>query len=78
MAHFDRFDIVMAHYVFYAHFHEGQWSDKYRRLCHIGEYFKPGAAGIDLDREENENAREIYLSLLERHGYEYDGEGIGF
>lgn len=66
----NRFDIVMAHYVFYSHWHSGQWSKFYERLCRIGEYFTPSPLGIDFDHEENENAREIYINLCHKHGFD--------
>jgi len=68
--YWDRFDIIMAHYVFYANWHSGQWSEHYARLCRIGKYFTPAPMGIDLNSEENENAREIYISLCDKHGFE--------
>ena len=69
----NRFDIVLAHYVFYSLRGCGQDSREYERLCRILEYFKPSPMGINLDEEGNENAREIYLALCERHGYKHEG-----
>ena len=37
-----RFDIVAAHYFHAAHNHSGQWSELYKKLCRIEEYFTPG------------------------------------
>ena len=58
---FDRFDIVEAYYLFFCHFHEGQWSDKYSRLSKMSRYFKPRC---NLSVETlTENGREIYDNL---------------
>ncbi len=62
--YFDRFDIVAAHYVLLAHYHEGQGSEKYRRLSKILGYFNPG---LDVQNNMlNENSQRIYDSLVER------------
>jgi len=61
---FDRFDIVEAHYCFLVEFHEGQGSEKYRRLCHILGYFKPRPSLSS--NTLSENAREIYYALVEK------------
>lgn len=39
--YFDRFDIVEAWYLALTHCHGGQWSDEYRRLSRITQYFRP-------------------------------------
>jgi hypothetical protein len=59
--YFDRFDIAEAYYLFFCHYHEGQFSDKYRRLSHMSSYFKPSP----LLSVENltDNGREIYEAL---------------
>jgi len=62
--YFDRFDIVSAYYVFFVQYHEGQWSDKYRRLCKIQSYFKPGVSVQNGELEDN--ALEIYKSLVDK------------
>jgi hypothetical protein len=63
----DRFDIVEAHYLFLTHYHEGQCSDSYRRLCKILTYFKPAPSGVTL----TENGQEIYNNLvLQEKAYE--------
>ncbi len=61
--YFDRFDIVEAHYLYYSLYHEGQWSDKYARLCKITSKlrFKPGANFSYWTMSEN--AQAIYLNL---------------
>ena len=59
---FDRFDICEAYYLFLSFYHEGQWSDKYKRLCKLLKYFKPS----DLLRDEenlSENGRAIFWEL---------------
>ena len=56
--HFDRFDIVEAHYLALTHCHGGQDSPEYARLCHIQTYFKPP---MDLGFETlTENGQTIY------------------
>jgi hypothetical protein len=62
--YFDRFDIAEAYYLFFCHFHEGQASDKYRRLCRMSRYFKPRPS---LSVETlSENGREIYEALIQK------------
>jgi hypothetical protein len=61
---FDRFDVAEAYYLFFAHYHEGQASDKYRRLSRMSRYFKPRPS---LSVETlTENGREIYEALAAR------------
>ena len=57
--YFDRFDIIDAWYMALSHNHAGQWSDSYRRLCKLLNYYKPG---LNSDRLSalNDNARVIY------------------
>jgi hypothetical protein len=58
---FDRNDIAEAYYLFFSHYHEGQASDKYRRLSKMSLYFKPSPM---LSVESlSENGREIYEAL---------------
>lgn len=59
--YFDRFDIAEAYYLFFSHYHEGQTSDKYRRLSRMSRYFKPSPmlSVVTL----TENGREIYEAL---------------
>lgn len=63
--YFDRCDIVTAYYLFFVHYHEGQWSEKYLRLCRILRYFTPSP----LLKYENltENQLEIYNRLVENY-----------
>jgi len=63
--YYDSFDIVTAHYLFYMHYHEGQRSDKYLRLCRIGRYFKPGSM-IENELDDNDNVLAIYNNLVRR------------
>mgnify|MGYP003130327147 CR=1 FL=1 len=63
---FDRFDIVEAHYAFYEEHHSGQASDFYRRLCHIGTYFKPSPMWKGFESLTN-NAKAIYFDLCNKH-----------
>lgn len=61
---FDRFDIAEAYYLFLAHYHEGQASEKYRRLSRMTNYFKPSPL-LSVEKL-SENGREIYEALVER------------
>jgi hypothetical protein len=63
---FDRWDIVEAHYWFAAHYHDGQFSELYARLCRISAYFKPS---ILSDGPSSENACLIYNQLESKHGF---------
>lgn len=62
---YSRFDILEAYYVFFVNYHEGQWSDKYKRLCKLRKYFLPrwrvrefGLEALSLD------GKEIYDRLV--------------
>ena len=61
--YWDRFDIVEAHYLFCEHYHSGQWSPEYARLCRISRYYKPSPMGVTL----SENAQDIYDNLVSDH-----------
>tara|TARA_R110002020_G_scaffold243716_1_gene457241 strand:- start:457 stop:657 length:201 start_codon:yes stop_codon:yes gene_type:complete len=63
---FDRFDIVEAHYWFYAENHSGQSCFMHERLCRISEYYRPSPMHVGFD-SLNENSQEIYKSLEEKH-----------
>ncbi len=64
--YYDRFDIASAYYLFFVHYHEGQWSEKYRRLSKLTGYFHPG---LSVENGElNENAQAIYDALVEKEG----------
>jgi hypothetical protein len=60
--YFDRFDIVSAHYWWYADHHSGQWSPEYERLSRISEYYRPGRLEVG---PVTENARAIYDRLCD-------------
>ncbi len=65
--YYDRFDIVSAYYVFFVHYHEGQWSQKYARLSRILSYFTPGLSFWDNGYDGlTDNGREIYDALVAR------------
>ena len=73
--YFDRFDIVQAHRLYYSLYHEGQWSDGYRRLCRIDNYYTPGLVDMwGTKYDLNENARAIYDNLVEKNGHNEDDE----
>ena len=61
-AYFDRFDILRAHYLFLSHYHEGQGSEKYAKLCNLTSYFKPSPL-LTFDTM-GENAQAIYQNLV--------------
>jgi|21_taG_2_1085346.scaffolds.fasta_scaffold103418_1 hypothetical protein len=63
--YFDRFDIAQAYYLFFMDYHEGQTSEKYKRLCQIGEYLtcSPMFEGY---KSLSENGKAIYQSLEEK------------
>lgn len=61
---FDRFDVCEAYYLFFANYHEGQGSDKYRRLSKMTFYFKPSQL-LSVERL-NENSRAIYNNLVKK------------
>jgi hypothetical protein len=59
--YFDRFDIVEAYYLFFSHYHRGQFSNEYIRLSKIIKYFKPR---FNLSYETlTENGKIIYTTL---------------
>jgi len=62
--YFDRLDIVEAYYLFFVNFHEGQWSERYRRMCKMLRYFKPGP--LFSKRSLSWNAKAIYNNLVQR------------
>lgn len=59
-----KFDLCEAFYLFYSSYHEGQWSDKYRKLCSLLRVFKP-APSFSYDSLSPE-ALEIYENLENR------------
>lgn len=61
----DRFDIVEAYWLYFAHNHEGQWSHHYRRLSRIARYFRPRLGLRDV-QDLSENGQAIYRNLEER------------
>jgi hypothetical protein len=71
--YFDRYDIVVAHYLWCCHYHSGQGSQEYLKMCRITDphgiiRFNPSPLLDDLP--ENENQAEIYADLCIRNGYE--------
>jgi hypothetical protein len=61
--YWDRFDICEAWFIYLSEHHEGQFSDKYARLCHLLTFFKPSPF-LRRDRL-TENGKAI-LDNLER------------
>ena len=64
-AHFDRFDIVEAWFVFLSEYHEGQGSVKYAKLCHLTSYFKPSPS-VTCGDLTTEKAQAIYQNLVDQ------------
>ena len=64
IAHFDRFDILTAYYLFLSHYHEGQESEKYAKLCRLTSYFNPSPL-LTFDTM-GENASAIYQNLVDQ------------
>ena len=60
--YFDRYDICEAYYCFLSEYQEGQWSEKYKKLCKMLLYFTP--ALLLTSATLSDNAREIYDSLV--------------
>jgi len=61
---FNRFDVAEAYFLFFSHYHEGQGSQKYQRLCKLLRHFQPGPL---LSVETlTENGRAIYDGLARR------------
>lgn len=59
----NRFDIVEAYYWWLVHHHDDQWSESYRRLCAIEDYFKPSLLS---NGPSTDNAQAIYENLCEK------------
>lgn len=65
--YFDRFDILDAHYWYCTHYHTGQFSGEYARLCRIWNMgFTPGRLA---NGPGSENAQAIYDALVESRPY---------
>jgi len=62
--YFYRFDICEAHYLFLSLWHEGQWSEMYRRLCRMTSYFNPRPS-LRLSTL-TPNGKAIYAALVQR------------
>ena len=62
MPYFDRFDICEAYYLYFCDWHNGQWSEEYKRLCKMQKYFKPSPL-LRTAKDLTENGYEIYTAL---------------
>ena len=66
--YFNRLDIMAAHWLFLSQYHEGQGSERYRKLSWILSHMTPSPlwrCAYNLP----ENAREIYRQLVvNEHG----------
>ena len=62
-----RFHIAKAYYTFFANYHEGQFSDKYKRLSKMISYYKPGRNwGNDPEEHLSLYERGIYYNLVSK------------
>ena len=64
--YFDRFDICEAYYLFFSRYHDGQWSEKYKRLCKLTRpgFFKPS---LTLKfKSLSDNGKAIYNNLVRK------------
>lgn len=65
-----RFDIAQAWYWWLTDHHEGQWSEKYARLCKLSRSYRPGM--MERGPEEGSVAEIIYQNLCEKAGCDHD------
>ena len=63
MPYFNRRDIADAYHWFLSHYHEGQGSVRYARLCRLHTWFKPGLFN---DGPSTPNALAIYNELVKK------------
>ena len=68
---FNRFNIVIAHYIFCEDHHDGQASALYERLCRISRYFKPSPLMSHDINDHDDEVKDIYVSLCEKYGFNY-------
>ena len=61
--YFNRFDICEAYYLFFSDYHSGMFSEFYRRLSTMGEYFKPSP--LLCYENMTENGQMIYDNLVD-------------
>ena len=69
MAHFDRFDICEAHYMFAMNWHDGQFGKLYRKFGQLERMqfkMRPLRTSNPL-RELEVNAQEIYYHLVQKY-----------
>ena len=64
--YFNRYDIVIAYYLYCAHYHTGMHSPLYERLCHIRTYFNPSTLMSDNPSDTSNNCADIYYNLVNR------------
>ena len=67
---FDRFAICQGYYWYFTHYHSGMWSNEYKRLCKMQQYYKPAASERMPSSPESAT---IYNQLEERNGYKPTG-----
>lgn len=67
---YDRFDIVSAHYAFYCDYHEGMFSEFYKKQCRISKYLKlsPCWQGYN---SLSDNSKEIYNALCIKYNLDH-------
>lgn len=59
--YYNRWDIIDAYFWFFNHYHEGQGSLKYERMCRITDYYEPGLYARE---PRTENSNTIYKQLV--------------
>ena len=64
--HWDRWDIVSAHWQHAVDWHGGMWSELYAKQCRISQYFSPGM-GWEGFESLSDNGKEIYNQLVAKH-----------
>lgn len=62
---FTRFDIVEGWYYYCMNFYSGVGDWRYKRLCKIITYFKPGLSSMPCG-----GGREVYNALCEKYNKE--------
>lgn len=60
-----KFDAAEAAYAYFYHWHGGQYSESYRKLCVLAKVFKPGPMWKGVESLSDEG-REIYEDMKRR------------
>jgi hypothetical protein len=70
MESFDRFAICQGYYWYFTHYHSGMWSNEYKRLCKMQQYYKPA---VSERMPSSPESATIYNQLEIRNGYKPTG-----